>query len=132
MDRFIQKFLLIENTIAQEKGPVDLFALFKIVEIPNRWEVVISAERLSENNIKAMEYVTHKIRAVLTQKEMITISAVILLTANEPFIEELQKFLKTNNNSNVFSEVNIHGVEIKKGYIIKISLPMMEQSDGVI
>jgi hypothetical protein len=117
MDTFIQKFLFIENTIAQEKGPLDLFALFEIVEIPSRWEVVISAERLPENDIKALGYVTNKIRAVLTQKEMMKISAVILLTANEPFIGELQKFLKTNDNT--FSEANIQGVEIKKGYIIK-------------
>ena len=117
-ETLLNKYSLIEQTIAQEKGLFNLFALFEIADTPRRWDIVLSAAWLPGNKAESLRFIFEKIRAVLDDEEYIKISRVILLDMQEPFIKELQKFLEVHHNLNAFLNTDIQDVEIRKGYII--------------
>jgi hypothetical protein len=117
-ETLLEKYSAIEQTIAQEKGPFKLFALFEIADTPRRWDVVLSAAWLPGDKVESLRFIFDHIRAVLDDEEFLYISKVILLEVNEPFVKELQTFLEAHHNQSAFSNTEINGVEIKKGYII--------------
>ena len=118
MKPFIKKFFAIERTIAQEKGDLKLFALFERKDIQGLWDVVLAADWLPGEEMKSLEYVYGKIRAVLGKKELRQVSKIVLLSTDEPFLEELQDFLEDYNNPPVFSNTEINEMFFKTGYII--------------
>jgi len=118
MKPFIKKFFAIERTIAQEKGDLKLFALFERKDIQGLWDVVLAADWLPGEEVKSLEYVYGKIRAVLNKKELRQVSKIVLLSTDEPFLKELQDFLEDYNNPYVFSNAEINGMFFKTGYII--------------
>jgi len=133
MNSFVEKFYSIERAIAQEKGEFKLFALFELEgEVRRRWDVVISSEGLPENDMEALRFVINKIRVVLEPEEFMQLSKVVLLDVNEPFVKELQKFLDAHHNPKFFSQVNIQGVEIDKGYIITSPLSPSEEPSEIL
>ncbi|RKZ73968.1 MAG: hypothetical protein DRQ57_12590 [Gammaproteobacteria bacterium] len=76
--------------------------------------------------MSVLKYVVEKIKAVLTTKEMIKIGAVILLDVNDHFVKEVQKFLAEHHNLTEFSNAEINGLEISRGYIITSPIPQTE------
>jgi hypothetical protein len=128
-DILLEKYATIAQTIAQEKGPFKLFALFEPENIACEWDVVLSAEWLpGKDKIETLGFVIDKIRAVLTHQEFLRVSGVVLLDVNEPFVKELQKFLEAHNNPKAFSHVEIEGVEIAKGRILISPLKSQEEA----
>jgi len=114
----LEKYAAIAQTIVQEKGPFKLFALFKREDFPWEWDVVLSAQWLPGNEMESLKFIFYKIRAVLTQKEFLNISKVVLLDVNEPFVKELQSFLEEHNNPKAFSNTDINGIEMREGLMI--------------
>jgi hypothetical protein len=114
----LEKYSAIAQTIALEKGPFKLFALFKRDNFPWEWDVVLSAEWLPGNEMESLKYIFDKIRVVLNHKEFINISKVVLLDVNEPFVKELQAFLEEHNNPKAFSNTDINNLEIREGLMI--------------
>jgi hypothetical protein len=118
MKELIEKLSTNEQTIVQNNGPIKLFALFERLRVPSRWDVVIASNGLPENDIDVLKDIIEKIRAVLSKEEMIKIAAVILLDVNDHFVNEVQQFLEEHHNPTAFSNAEINGSDISRGYII--------------
>ncbi|MEN8215646.1 MAG: tetratricopeptide repeat protein [Pseudomonadota bacterium] len=132
-ETLLKKYSAIAQSIAQEKGPFKLFALFELEDyLPWEWDIVLSAEWLPGNKVESLRFIFDKIRVVLNQEEFIKISKVVLLDINEPFVKELQKFLEAHHNPKFFSHVDIQGVEIDKGYVITSPLIPSEESSEIL
>jgi TPR repeat protein len=54
-------------------------------------------------------------------------NAVILLDVNDHFVKEVQKFLAEHDNPTEFSNAEINGLEISRGYVISSPIPQTEQ-----
>ena len=64
MKEIIKKLIRLETTVASEKGPFDLFALFSTdEEVEDRWDLVISATWIGEESLQALEYLTKKLHS---------------------------------------------------------------------
>jgi len=50
-------------------------------------------------------------------------NAVILLNVNDHFVKEVQQFLEEHHNPAEFSNAEINGLEISRGYIITSPIP---------
>jgi hypothetical protein len=60
----------------------------------------------------------NKIYAIVSKKEIVKVSRVILLDVNEPFVTEMEQFLeKTHNPTEIFN-CEIDDLKIKHAYII--------------
>ncbi|QTA86449.1 hypothetical protein [Desulfonema magnum] len=120
MDKIIDKFKSIEKIVSQKKGNVKLLALFELEDnIHDRWDVIISSKNLFPEDIESLKFVVNIIQRVLTKKEILKISKVVLFDPNDEFITKIQKFLSNGKNPKEFSEVEINGLMIKRGFVIK-------------
>jgi len=132
MNSFIEKFPAIERSLAQEKGEFKLFALLERDMVFDRWDVVMAAKGIPDNDISVLEEIIHKIHAVLTHEEKIRMSAVILLDVNDHFVKEVEKFLVEHDNPTSFSNAEINGIEISRGYIITSPIPKTEKNSSAL
>jgi len=123
MNPFIEKFLAIEQTLAQEKGPFKLFALLERATVFDDWDIIMASKGLPDNEMSVLKEVIEKIHAVLTHEEKMKMNAVILLDVNDHFVKEVQKFLAEHHNPTEFSSAEINGLEISRGYIITSPIP---------
>ncbi len=126
MNPFIEKFVTIEQTLAQEKGPFKLFSLLERATVFDDWDVVMASKGLPDNDMSVLKEIIDKIHAVLTYEEKMKMNAVILLNVNDPFVKEVQKFLVEHQNPTEFSNAEINGLEISRGYIITSPIPKTE------
>jgi len=126
MNDLIEKFCSIEQTLVQEKGQFKLFALLEREAVFDTYDVIMASKGLPDNEMSVLKYVVEKIQAVLTTQEMIRIGAVILLDVNDHFVKEVQKFLVEHQNPTEFSNAEINGLEISRGYIITSPIPQTE------
>jgi len=118
-DTLVEKYAVIAQTIAQEKGQFKLFALLKREAYPWEWDVVISAQWLpGENEMESLKFIFAKIRAVLNQQEFFNIAKIVLLDVREPFVKELQTFLEEHNNPQTFSHTEIQDIDFREGLMI--------------
>jgi len=120
MDAIINKFNLIEKAISQEKGNVKLLALFELEDnVQDRWDVIISAKNLIPEDIESLEFVVNTLQNVLTKKEIVKVSKVVLFDPNDDFIAKIQRFLDKNKNPKEFSKLEINDLMIKRAFVIK-------------
>ncbi len=126
MNDLIEKFCSIEQTLVQEKGPFKLFALLERATAFDDWDVIMASKGLPDNDMSVLQEVIDKIHAVLTREEKMKINAVILLDVNDHFVKEVQKFLVEHQNPTEFSNAEINGLEISRGYIITSPIPQTE------
>ena len=130
MNSFIEKFPVIERSLAKEKGEFTLFALLERQTVFDRWDVVMASKGIPDNEMSVLKEVIDKIHAVLTEEEKIKMSAVILLDVNDHFVKEVEKFLVEHDNPTSFSNAEINGLEISRGYIITSPIPKTEKSSS--
>jgi hypothetical protein len=126
MNDFIKKFSLIEKKLVQDKGPFKLFALLERATAFDDWDVIMASKGLPDNDMSVLKEVIEKIHAVLTDEEKLKMNAVILLDVNDHFVKEVQKFLAEHHNPTEFSNAEINGLEISRGYIITSPIPQTE------
>jgi hypothetical protein len=64
----LQRFAALEASIAEEKGSFALFALFMRKEVPDRWDLIVSAPWLGDDKVKRAFIITSKRPPVATVK----------------------------------------------------------------
>ncbi len=132
MNKFIEKLSTIEQTLAQEKGPFKLFALLERATAFDDWDIIMASKGLPDNEISVLKEVIEKIHAVFTYEEKMKMNAVILLDVNDHFVKEVQNFLVEHHNPTEFSNVEINGLEISRGYIITSPIPISPPSTKLL
>jgi phosphoribosylaminoimidazole (AIR) synthetase len=127
MNEFIKKFFAIEQALAQEKGEFELFSLFERATAFDDWDVIMASKGLPDNDMSVLREVIEKIQARLTHEEKMKLNAVILLDVNDIFVKEVHNFLEEHHNPAEFSNAEINGLEISRGYIIASPIPQTEK-----
>jgi hypothetical protein len=126
MNEFIKKFFAIEQALAEEKGQFKLFFLLERASAFDDWDVIIASKGLPDNDMSVLRDVIEKIQARLTHEEKMKINAVILLDVNDLFVKKVHYFLEKHNNPTEFSNTEINGLEISRGYIIASPIAQTE------
>jgi predicted sugar kinase len=114
----LNQFCTVERELSKEKGPFKLFALIELEEVPGRWDVVMSSKELPDRDMETLRFVVNKIYAIVSKKEIVKISRVILLNVNEPFVTALEKFLSLTHNPKEIFGCEIDELKIKHAHII--------------
>jgi len=131
MNKFIKKFFAIEQELVQEKGEFKLFSLFERATAFDDWDVIMASKGLPDNDMSVLREVIEKIQARLTSEEKMKMNAVILLDVNDIFVKEVHKFLEEHHNPTEFSNAEINGLEISRGYIIASPISQTETVSSV-
>lgn len=118
MKELAERFQVIEQELADEKGPFLLFALFLREDAPNVWDVVASAPWIEADESAALKHIATKIQNSLSASEMTNISSVVLIDPVNPALEKIQKSIKAEHGLFEVKDSTFFNLPIKHAYIV--------------
>lgn len=129
MRAIVEKLMDIERQVAEEKGPFSLFALFLREDAPNVWDLVVSAEWVSDKYV-TMGYIAEKVSKSLSSEEIIKISRIVVLDQNNPGLEAVLRAIQIEHGAAEVLGSNFFGLDIKHAYIITSRRNVSPPVDG--
>jgi hypothetical protein len=113
----IRKLKSLESAIASEKGPFDLFALFSTDdELEDKWDLVVAATWIDEDDRKALDYLSSKLQKDLTPEEFLSISKIAILDVYDP--RDIQKHYQIEHDLRRLTEYKFYGIRVDIVYLI--------------
>jgi hypothetical protein len=91
MKGIAEKLRNLEQELAAEKGPFTYFAYVPNAETPDRWELVVSAPWISADMMQGLRVIAGKLKEHLEPQELLSISRIVPLREDHPFIEASHK-----------------------------------------
>jgi hypothetical protein len=107
----------IEKDIAQEKGPLNLFALFEREDLAERWDLVVSASWAKVDQ-PTLRYISEVIKRHLTPEAMTSLSRIVVLPATEEPVRSINQIYDVEHGQVELTEPARFGLPVKHGYII--------------
>lgn len=116
MKDLVKKIGSLVKPISTEKGELSFLGLV-LREDASVWDLLVAAEWIDIDRRKALEYLVKQVQSVLTKKELLDISGIILLQ-NEYFDGFSKMTCETGWEEN---DIDLYGVAVKKAYIFVAS-----------
>lgn len=117
MKQLTDKLRDVEQAIAGEKGPLNLFALLEREDLSDRWDLVISAPWAREDE-GILRYLASVISRYLTPAEIIRLSRIVILDATENPVRAITEAYDVEHGRVELVEPERFGLPVKYGYII--------------
>ena len=118
MKEIVEKLKQQEQTISQEKGAFDLFALFLREDAPDKWDLVVAAKWIEENKEEALKYISKAIQETLTHSELLQLSRIAIIDESNPALEAFQRAMHVEHGMAEIKDSNFFGMQIKHVYLI--------------
>lgn len=123
VEEFVEKLASLEKEISREKGSFDLFAVFLREDVPDRWDVVVSAKWLERDEKDGLEYLVEKFKSVLTADEIKRISRIVLLDRQNPGVKKITSEFRVRHKPSLIEKQRFfESVDIERGYVITSGL----------
>lgn len=103
MKKILDKLKLILTELEKEHGLVLVFALFLREDSLARWDLVVAAPWLDSGDAESYKIVATKVQNLLTSDEIIQLSRVVILDADDPVVTFLQDSYNVPNGT--FKEI---------------------------
>jgi hypothetical protein len=118
MKAFAEKLSVVEQSIAEEKGPFLLFALFLREDAPDLWDILVSAAWLENNKGEALRYLVPKLQKVASAGELSKLSRIVIIEKNQPALAAFQSAFHIEHGVVEVQSSNFFGLQIKHAYVI--------------
>ena len=124
MNEIVEKFASLEAEIAAKRGNFSLFALFLREDVPDRWDLMVSAPWLSTNKRgEAVDYLVDEIKLHLGPLDLVNLSRIVLVNPNDPPAQALAKAFHVEHGMVEVRDSNLFGLQVKHAYIITSKTP---------
>lgn len=94
MNELIEKLKVVLKELLEEEGEIVFFALFLREDSNNKWDLIVSADSLSSDDVDSYRIIAAKIQNTLLENELIKISRIVIIDKNDPMILSLRSSLK--------------------------------------
>jgi hypothetical protein len=91
------KFSLIRDEIVAEKNDLTFFALFLREGIEDRWDLLVSASWLDRDKAAGRRYLTRKLTARLSDREIVELSRIVIIERTDPGLRKLLNEITVEN-----------------------------------
>jgi len=108
----------IERELSQQRGPFTLFAVFERQDIPNRWDVLVAAPWIEQDNERALRLLAAEMKKRLPPSEMTRVSRIVLLDANDASVRAITSTHSVEHSRTPFNEASDYGLPADRGYLI--------------
>jgi hypothetical protein len=110
--------LQIERSVAAEKGPFALFALFLREEAPlEKWDLVVSAPWIEENKGIALRLISERIKTSLTASDLLMISRIAIADPSDPAVDAINRAVRVEHSAVEIKDGTFFGQRIKHAHI---------------
>ena len=117
MNEFFEKIKSIGKEIDTEVGGVVLFGVFKPADAPQRWDVIVSADWVGEDNTPAIYYVGRKLQERLDVEELVSLSRVEALPPSTDFVRSVLGAVRVTDEGARFEYRGFNGILMADAYI---------------
>jgi hypothetical protein len=117
MNQLTEKVSKVEQDIATERGPLNLFALLEREDLSDRWDLVVSAS-WAEQDETTLRYLSAAIKRHLTPADMTLLSRVVVLDAHENPVRAINESYQVEHGRVELIDAESFGLPVKHGYII--------------
>lgn len=114
----ILRFRDLEAYVAAEKGGFTLFALFMREELPDRWDLIVSAPWIGGDKQAAVGYFVEVIKSRLGVDDLIRLNRIIIAAPDEAGIQALNEAVQVEHGGIEVRDHDFFGVTVKLAYII--------------
>ena len=118
MKEVAEKLKAKEQSMAEEKGPFALFALFLREDAPDKWDLVVAAEWINENKEIALKYIAKNIQDTLSQDELLSLSRIVIIDESNPALKAFHRAMQVEHTMAEIRDSNFFGLQIKHAYLI--------------
>ena len=119
----VSKFASLESQVAQERGNFTLFALFMREDVPDRWDLIISAPWVINDKEDTIRYFVDRIKATLGDQGLTNLSRIVLVDPDDIAVQNLNRAIHVEHGSVEVRDSNFFGLPIKHAYIITSKRP---------
>jgi len=117
MKDFVEIIREVEKETSKNKGEYELFALFLRENSSNKWDILVSADWIILDKLKALRYLAKKIKQKLEHKDLTKISRIVIIEEDNPALLALQNAIKVEHGKTEIKDSNFFGLQIKHAYI---------------
>jgi len=118
MSTIVDALEKIERKLSGEHGAFTLFALFERDDIPFRWDLVVAAPWVEQDNESAMKLLAGELKTYLPKNELERISRIVLLDASADSVRALTSEHSVEHGRIEIDEGSLYGLPAEHGYLI--------------
>ena len=113
-----EKFKRLESEIAAERGDFALIALFLREDVPDRWNLIVSAPWASSDEKSALNYLVKRIKSDLGPEDLTNLSRIVFIDPNDVSVRNINKAIHVEHGAVEVMDSNFFGLQIKHAVII--------------
>lgn len=117
------KFTELESHIAEEKGAFTLFALFMREDVPDRWDLIVSAPWTGNDKQSAVNYFVSQIKSRLGEQVLTSLSRIVVVDPQDAAIQAFNRATQIEHGKVEVRDSNFFGLPVKHAYIITSKRP---------
>jgi hypothetical protein len=125
---FVKKFTDLERNISSIRGDFALFALFLREDVPDRWDLIVSAPWASADKSSALDYFVTKIKSDIGPQGLIDLSRIVFIDPKDATVEALNNAINVEHGLSEVRDSNFFGLAIKHAFIITSKKAPVQQS----
>lgn len=117
------KFARLESAVAAARGGFTLFALFLREDVPDRWDLMISAPWASADQKAALDYLVSRIKSELGPADLTQLSRIVFIDPEDASVQDFNRAVHVEHGSVEVRDSNFFGLPIKHAFIITSKRP---------
>lgn len=117
MNKSVADFVRLEKSISAKRGKFSLFALFEREDLPNRWDLVVSAP-WALNQSSVSNYLLKQIESTIGNDKLVELSRIVVVPPDQPAVKALNRAMHVEHSSAEITNSDFFGVRIKHGFLI--------------
>ena len=121
-----ENFARLESELAQEKGDFTLFALFMREDVPDRWDLIVSAPWVGEDKQAAVSYLVGQIKSRLGEDDLTRLSRIVVVDPEDAAVQNLNRTIHVEHGNVEVWDNNFFGLAIKHAQIITSKRPSIQ------
>ena len=118
-----EKFRDLEARIAEEKGNFVLFALFMREDVPDRWDLLVSAPWVGSNKREAVEYFVNQIKSRLGEQDLTSLARIVVVDPQDAAVQALNRAVQIEHGGVEVRDSSFFGLPVKHAFIITSKRP---------
>ena len=117
-----EKFAELESKIAADRGAFTLFALFLREDVPDRWDLIVSAPWTGDKR-DTVNYFVNEIKSKLGEPELTSLSRIVVVDPQDAAVQAINRAIQIEHGTVEVRDSNFFGLPIKHAYIITSKRP---------
>ena len=113
----------VMDEMSRERGPFTFFGMFLRQEAPNRWDLVVSAPWLEQGRLKALQEFSTRLRSIVGDDQLLTISRVVTLNHDDPALEAVLRAVVVDDEPVEFRNRDFFGMPMREAVIARAKNP---------